>query len=236
MSWKQPIDTNIFSIEGCTAFERSVWFEIIMRAANEPRVERFYHGNKNIAVELNRGQMIFRVSQFALEQGVDRKRVRNAIEFLQKWYNEMDIETRPFGLLITIDSYDELVKMNSETHNERTAKGQRKDSERSTSNKSDKSDKSEKIYTAKFDETYFTSRELYAKICKSTPFDNYEITYNAFKDYYPKIKDYSASTGKIYKNFEATIRNWLRNDISKKRYSRFLDEDHKQQFISFNHL
>src|SRR3990167_4435013 len=123
--WKQPINTYILSRQEFNAFDRAVWFEILMRCRNQNgELPPFYHGNKLINLYLRRGQMLFRVSQFSMEQGCGRRRVRKSIGRLQKWYNEMDIESKPFGLIISVKNYDEVVKMDNERDNERTMKGQ----------------------------------------------------------------------------------------------------------------
>jgi len=137
MSWKQPINTDIFEKDEFDAFDRSVWFEIIGRCRNEDGpLPPFWHGNKRMVVSLERGSMVFRVSQFAREQGVDRKRVKKSIEKLSKWYNELHIVRKPYGCIVKVKNYNEIVKMHNEKDIERTTKGQRKDNERSTSNKS----------------------------------------------------------------------------------------------------
>lgn len=149
MAWKQPIDTDILNDPTLNAFDRSVLVEILLRCQNtDGEIPPFWHGNKRILLSLQRGQMVFRVSQFAKELQVDPKRVRKSIERLQNRYIEKEIESKPFGLIVSVLNYDKLTKMENEMENERRMKGERKENERSTSNKSDKSDKSEEsIYT-----------------------------------------------------------------------------------------
>lgn len=141
MHWKQPIATDILAKNGFDSFDCSVWCHIILHCRNEETPVMFMHGNKRINTTLKRGQMIFRVSQFAREHMIDRKKVKNSIGKLAKWYNEMHIEAKPYGLIISVVAYDDVIKMNNETDNDGTMKVQRTDSERSTSNKSVKNDK-----------------------------------------------------------------------------------------------
>jgi len=147
MAWKQPIDTAILNDQALNAFDRSVLVEILLRCQNiDGEIPPFWHGNKRILLYLKRGQMVFRVTQFANELQVDPKRVRKSIERLRNRYIEMEIESKPFGLIISVLNYDIITKMESEMENERRMKGERKENERSTSNKSDKNDKNN-IYT-----------------------------------------------------------------------------------------
>lgn len=84
--------------------------------------------------------MIFRISQFAKEMESYREKVKKSIKCLSESYNEISIEAKPWGLLLTVISYDDLVNFssesNNESNNEATAKLQRSYSEVASSNKS----------------------------------------------------------------------------------------------------
>src|SRR5690606_14859926 len=78
----------------------------------------------------------------------------------------------------------------------------------------------------------YTSKEFYTEIMAIDPFTNYDISYKDFQSYYPKIKDYESSKGKRYKDYKATIRNWLRNDIQKGVYPKF--RSHHERMVAFH--
>ena len=142
--WKQPISTEILNPK-FNALDRAVWSEIMLRARNESEfIPVFYHGNKQINLFLKRGSMVFRVSQFARELGVDRRKVRLSIDKLKKAYNEMYIETKGYGLIIQIKNYNELVSMGDSVQRNvhRTDNGLT--TKRTTSNKSVKTVKNVK--------------------------------------------------------------------------------------------
>ena len=56
-----------------------------------------------------------------------------------------------------------------------------------------------------------------SKVNKEIAHDKLVETYGekVITDYYERIKDYSASTGKTYKDLSATARNWIKRDLEK---------------------
>ena len=143
--WKQPVDTDIINNEAFDTFDCSVWYHIIMQCRNEAgALPPFFSGNKKFEIELERGQMVFRIRQFARDHIVDRKKVRKSIDKLSKWYHKMDHETKPYGLIITVLNYDEIIKMDHKKDTVGTMKEPQENNEGSTSNKSVKNNKNEK--------------------------------------------------------------------------------------------
>jgi len=146
MSWKQPIDTSILEDSSLDALDRAVWCEIMLRCRNEDgEMPPFYHGNKKIKLFLKRGQMIFRVEQFARELKTKNAYcVRSSLRTWEKIKNEIKTETKPFGLIVTVLNYDSITNFKNETENELKTNSKRIKNELHTSNKIVKSDKSEK--------------------------------------------------------------------------------------------
>lgn len=248
--WKQPISTEIFERDEFDSFDRGVWFEIIGRCRNEDgAIKPFWHGNKKIRLVLKKGQMLFRVSQYAKEQQVDRKRVRKSIDLLSKWYHEMDSEAKPYGLIVSLKNYDDLIKMDNEKDNERTMKGQRKNNERTNNNKSDKNDKNEKIEYIDAPEKLFDDKKLDEKTRKGEPLrivgENklVKLTDTEFKrlaqnyghrnvkTYIKQLDFYMEGYGtkNKYKNHYAVLQNWLHRDTQSGKlqlsYYDFLESD-----------
>lgn len=75
-------------------------------------------------------QCILNVARTGLELKIDRKRVRRTVEDLCFMGIEMDIEEKPYGLLISLKNYHELIKKDSEEDSVWTVRGQCVDSER----------------------------------------------------------------------------------------------------------
>jgi len=143
-SWKQPTPTDINFNESLTFLDRAIFREILSLCQNEKRLFNFVHNNRNYSVELKRGQCIFKVSKIAEDLEIDRKRVRRSIETISKWYSQMDSQAMPYGLVITVKDYNNIVGMDSQKDSQRIVKGQSEDSQR-TPNKSEESVKSENI-------------------------------------------------------------------------------------------
>lgn len=135
--WRQPVPTDILSSESFDNFDIAVFTHIMIHLRRgDTLCPPFYHGNRKFEdVALKRGQMIFKVSHFAKDLKVDRKRVKKSIEKLSKWYSGMDIEKKPYGLIVTCLEVDQIFKMDSEMHNESTMRAQREHSERTASKK-----------------------------------------------------------------------------------------------------
>jgi len=122
--WRQPTPTDLNNDENLTFLERSLFREILSLCQNKKKLLRFVHANRDYSIELNRGQCVLKVSKIAKELKIGRKKVRRSIEILQKWYNGMDIKAMPFGLIITVKGYDDIVKMDNGMDNKGTIKAQ----------------------------------------------------------------------------------------------------------------
>lgn len=147
--WKSPITTESLTWNTAT---RVVFCEIMLHVRNTdtdqlPDEEKvgYWHGNKYLPyeyVKLNRGQCVFSVDRFARDLGVNPRKIKMQIEKLIEMQIIKQIERKSFGFVVTMNNYDELIKMQIETQNEKLiemsekSKGSNK-SDYKTENKND---------------------------------------------------------------------------------------------------
>lgn len=146
MNWKQPTPTDINNNGNLTAVERSVFREILSLCQNKDYLAHFIHAERHYSVELKRGQCIFKVARFANDFEIDWKRIRRSVEIISKWYTRLESRAMPFGLIITVKDYDDIVGMENGMENRRRIEGEKKENRR-RANKSDKNDKNDKKNT-----------------------------------------------------------------------------------------
>jgi hypothetical protein len=100
---------------------RLIFFEIMIQARNEDMLypEFIIHGNKNIGYQLKRGQSLF-VSAIFKKLGFSRKTIQRSFNLLsdEKSTFNMTFIRQPFGFIVTVLNYDELVKMTFNSTNE----------------------------------------------------------------------------------------------------------------------
>lgn len=137
--WRTPTPTDIRQCDSIDILSRMLFLEIINGCQNQDYLSHFIHNEKHFSVELKRGQCILKVQQIAKKLKMGRKKVRKSLETVSKWYTPMDIKRKPYGLIITLLEYDELIQMDSTG----TIQGQQRNS-RGTPNKSIKSKKNDK--------------------------------------------------------------------------------------------
>lgn len=141
--WKQPTPTDIRYNENINEITRAVFYEFWSMVRREDGIVSFWHGNKFFTIELKRGQCIFKYTSWAKGMELDNRKVRKSLEILSKWYTELQIEARPFGLIITVKDYENLVKMQTETESKRKPNVNRTQIERNTSKENDKIEENE---------------------------------------------------------------------------------------------
>lgn len=135
--FKRPTPVDIQYNSSFNALDRAVFREILALCDNKDRPLDFWHGNKHYTIELKKGQCIFRVQPFSEEMGIVHKRVRKSIEKLKKWYTELETEAKPYGVLVSLKDYDNIVKMETEVENDGKPMGNRKETEGRASNTED---------------------------------------------------------------------------------------------------
>lgn len=151
--WKQPTPVDIHNDNNFNELDRMIFFYAWSMVRREPGVYEFWNGNRFFSVVLDRGQCILKVSRIADDLEINRKRVRQSIEKLQKWYTSLDIEQKPYGLILTFKWVDKMLKMDNELHNERTMREQWANNESTTSKKNvetEEREKNEKITDSNF--------------------------------------------------------------------------------------
>jgi hypothetical protein len=141
--WRVPTPTDINNIQEFTALERAIFREILALCQSKDTLIHFIHNDRHYQVELKRGQCIFRVSAFAKDLNLNRQKVRGSLSIISKWYSQLDIQGMPYGLVITVKNYDEIIKMNNQDNNQVTIKEQSSNNQ-GTPNKNGKSVESDK--------------------------------------------------------------------------------------------
>jgi hypothetical protein len=111
MHWKQPITTECLKMDTAT---RLIFMEIMIRARNEDMTypEFIRHGNKNISYQLKRGQSLF-LSSNLKNVGFTRTTIERSLKLLSDKNSAINIaiNRQPFGFIISINNYDELVSI-----------------------------------------------------------------------------------------------------------------------------
>ena len=151
--------------------------------------------NKWQGKTIMRGQVITSVGHIGEKVTLSPMQVRTALTKL-KSTNEITIVTTPEYSLITINNYDSYQEDNKQS-NKRVTNQQQTNNKQITTNKNDKNDKN-----------IYISHEDLVDITGSLSID-LAITQKR----YETLKDYCLSNGKTYKDYKATLRNWLRRDI-----------------------
>ncbi len=141
-SWKQPLAVDLYKVLGRDLVLTMLMSEFVRRAKNSDEKE-FKRGDRTDLLFLRRGQCV--VGEEELAQAFHRSRnfIRNRLENLAVLYNLIDIQKTPKGTVVTIKNYDAFIRMDSQTDNQRTSKGQPKDT-----NKSGKSVKKKKNFSS----------------------------------------------------------------------------------------
>ena len=180
-----------------------VWLYLLVKAQ--------YADGKYRGVEVKRGQLLTGRKLIASETRLSEQQVRTCINRL-KSSGQITIESTNQYSLITIVKYDDYqgsdsynIKQIIQPANLPITNGQPTDNQRITTYKKDKKEKKEKeyIYLGEFQNVKFTADEL-EKLKAEFPRD--------YQDRIERVSAYCASTGKKYKNYLATIRNWARKD------------------------
>lgn len=180
-----------------------VWLYLLVKAQ--------YADGKYRGVEVKRGQLLTGRKLIANETRLSEQQVRTCINRL-KSSGQITIESTNQYSLITIVKYDDYQGSDSyniqqiiQPANLPITNDQPTDNQRITTYKKDKKEKKEKeyIYLGEFQNVKFTSDEL-EKLKAEFPRD--------YQDRIERVSVYCASTGKKYKNYLATIRNWARKD------------------------
>lgn len=198
--WRQPIPTDFADSTEFSMLEKMIIAYLFLKAHREDRDYRFIHGNKTHVVKMKRGQVLFRVKRLAEEFDISHKKLKTILRFISASYTKLQIEGRPFGTVVTINNYDELVKMQIEGK----TKAKRKQNESKPSKKKVKTNKN-----IKREETLARIKNISDQDLK-TLVDKYEVTEKQVKSKVDSLITWEGN-GK-YSDFWLTLQNWLSRD------------------------
>lgn len=109
MGWKVPINTDLIDHPELTPLDHAIWINIILRCQRKPAMKTFKAGKKTYNIKLGVGQMVFNMREFAIRSGKNRRSIMVGLNRIQQTYQQMHQQAKPFGLLITVLNYDEVV-------------------------------------------------------------------------------------------------------------------------------
>jgi hypothetical protein len=216
--WRVPIPTDIRQNESIDTLSRMIFLDIIHGCQNKDYHVVYYHGNKRIDLNLKKGQYLFVVKKYADGIKIDRRVIERCLKVINERYTELLIEKKAFGLIITVKDYDEITRMQNEmlveVSNERNSNAIRTQFESKSKNKSDKNIQNEK--TVKNTQPDSEPKD-------SLPVKSVEVLKDSrligkLKGKFPEIDvnfemevayNWLISKGKIYKNYEMFMNNWL---------------------------
>ena len=148
MNWKQPIPTNLDELFGKDYLSQDIYIWVLLHATNKATTVNL---NGKI-ISLKRGQCYSTITKLACRFSRNSKTIKKYIKLLNSLHNVLDYVIYPQGIVFTVKSYDEIIKMDSglvnDSDNERTTT-----TERLPTNKNDKNEKSDNdtFTSAKFD-------------------------------------------------------------------------------------
>lgn len=137
MNWKQPIPTNLDELFGNDYLSQDIYIWVLLHASNK---ETKVNLNGKIII-LKRGQCYSTITKLACRFKRNTKTIKKYIKLLKSLHNVLDYAIYPQGIVFTIKSYDEVIKMDSGLGNDSDNEGTTT-TERLPTNKSDKNAKS----------------------------------------------------------------------------------------------
>ena len=221
----------------------AVWMYILLNATHTQQKKEF----DGKIITLQPGQLITGRKAISEKVTTHESKVQR---ILKRFEIEQQIEqqTSPRHRLITILNWGEYQfneqQAEQQLNNNRTTTEQQLNTNNKVEN--DNNDNNEcivkKTPTKKLTKKVTENRNLYGeyKLVKLTTedYDDLVSRFGEFKikEYIMKVDLYSSSTGKTYKNYKATILNWLRNDkiqeinknITVKKPKKISSEDYKK--------
>ena len=164
---------------------------------------------------INKGQLITSYPQLSIQltgkqqAEIGVQRIRTAIGRL-KSTGEITVRTTNKYSVITITNYSQYQENNSQTNSPASVQ-QQTTNRQLTTNKNDKKDNNEKKEgerERKISTTKFLEDKDIEEIANEL-----SVSVKSVKWVYEKIKDYEVEKGKKYRDYKATLRNWIRRDI-----------------------
>lgn len=114
MAYKIPIDANIIFHPDLDMLDHTIWLNILLRCQREKTVKQFKGGNKIYEIALEQGQAVISVAKFAEELRINRKTVIKKVEKISVNYEKVELQRKPYGLLISVKNYLSIIKMDKQ--------------------------------------------------------------------------------------------------------------------------
>lgn len=206
LDWEWYSDTNV----------HRVFFHILLNAN--------FTSKKWRGIEIHRGQFLTSID--AIYNGLNRnpqtgkltrsasrlttQSIRTALKRL-KSTNEITIQTTSQYTLITVNNYDKYQGSNKRT-NKRLTNDQQTTNKRLTTTKELKNVKNVKNVKKKIQKNKFSKIENLTKPVLQEIAETYEVPVDFVEDKLDDLKNYCASKGKTYKDYRATLVNWVKKD------------------------
>ena len=174
----------------------ALWVHLLISANYEKR--------KVYDVEVDRGSLLTSLENLAYNCGLSVQNVRTILKHLNG--EEITIKSTNKNTLITILKYSDYQGVNKQTNKQ--ANNQLTINQQTTNNKQEtKETKETKEYIyGEYSNVHLSDAEL-EKLKVEFP--------NDYQERIEQVSSYCASTGKKYKNYLATIRNWARKEKPK---------------------
>jgi hypothetical protein len=113
-NWKQPIPTNLDAIFGEDYLAQQIFIFALLHATNEEWVV-----NRNGKfTKLQRGQCYATITHLAKRFNRDRETISKALDRLATTFNALHNDIDHFGVVMTIQSYDEIIRLPNETNSD----------------------------------------------------------------------------------------------------------------------
>lgn len=161
-----------------------------------------------MGIKIKPGSVAISEARISAETGLSRQQVRTALKKLASTKEITKVTTKNFTI-ITVNKWEEYqggrCNATSEKPIEQPSTNQEptKKQPQYKNVRREEGKKEEYIYLGEFKNVKFTADE-FSKLKEEFPTD--------YQDRIERVSSYCASTGKKYKNYLATIRNWARKD------------------------
>lgn len=162
--------------------------------------DKNWHG-----IVIKRGSRVFGRTKLAEEIGISEQSLRTSLTKL-KSTSELTIKSYSKYSVVSINKYEEYQEVTSKPTNNQPATNQQL-----TTTKEYKNIRSKDIESSRLEE-----------IAKK-----YKVSVKSVEDIYEELTLYCKSSGKTYKDYEATLMNWIRRKIGEGKLKQSLSEDEK---------
>ncbi len=114
MTWKQPITTNLDQVFGDDYISQDIYIWALLHAASTDRVINL----NGKVITIHRGQCYATITNLARRFNRNAKTIKKYLKLLNGLHNVLDNDIYPQGVVLTIKSYDEVIKMDNDLDND----------------------------------------------------------------------------------------------------------------------